>query len=181
MKRFFLSLSLLSIAFALSAKENNTSFFAKITPADNKTDIAEGDSTVFSVWLYSTLPFDNIKCDNADFKISHCHVRKILNRQYRNQTRRFLNNRPYYCVLWAQYIVKGEKKGSYTFPSLSFSITQYKEIEQNIDPFDPFGFFRQPSYQKISQSCSSTTIKFNVVNTPLKTTEELIKSGKTII
>ena len=180
MRTILLSLIFLYTLF-LPAKNNNSSFFAKISIENNKTDIIEGDSAVFSVWLYSALPFGDIKCSNSDIKINHCHVKKFINRYTRNQTQRYIGNKAYYCYLWAQYVVKSDKKGNYVFPSLDFSITQYQEIEQNIDPFDPFGFFRKPSYKKISQNASSPIVKFNVITRPLKTTEELIKNGATII
>ena len=141
----------------------------------------ESDSAVFSVWLYSVYPFGEIKCTNADFRIHNCHIRKVLNHQRRNQSRRYIGNRIYYCTLWAQYIIGSNKKGTFTIPSLDFSATLYIQQEQEIDPFDPFGFFSQPKYKKVSKECSSESVKISVVPEPMKTTEELMKSGKTVI
>ena len=177
---FFLFFLLISPTLLLHAKEDRL-FFAEVTTNNKNNEIITGDSAVFSVWLYSVYPFGEIKCDNADYKIHNCTVRKVLNQQRRNQSRRYVGNRIYYCTLWAQYIIGGDKKGTFTIPSLNFSATLYIQQEQEIDPFDPFGFFNQPKYKKVYKECSSQSVKFNIVAEPMKTTEELMMSGKTVI
>jgi len=178
-KYFFIILFIFS-TLLLHAKEDRL-FFAEVVTNNKSNEIIVGDSAVFSVWLYSVYPFGEIKCTNADFRIHNCHVRKVLNHQRRNQSRRYIGNRIYYCTLWAQYIIGSNKKGTFTIPSLDFSATLYIQQEQEIDPFDPFGFFSQPKYKKVSKECSSESVKISVVPEPMKTTEELMKSGKTVI
>lgn len=168
-----------TLFYALQAKENN-SFLVKVT-AREKAQIVEGDSAIFSVWLYSTYPMGDIQCDNPTIKINHCHVRLAQEGNPRNQKITIVNNKKYYCLLWGQYIVGGSRRGSYTFPSMTFSINQYIEQEDSLDPFDPFGFFRQPTYKKIPCKATSDGLKFTIIPEPQKTTQELLQSGKTVI
>ncbi len=159
----------------------DNSFFAKITTNNKNNEIIVGDSAVFSVWLYSLYPISDIKCENGNFEIKNCHIRKITNHQRRSQNRCYIDNKLYYCTLYGQYIIGSNKVGTFNFPSLNFSATLYIQQAQEIDPFDPFGFFSQPKYKKINKTTSSHSTKFSVISEPLKTTEELMKSGKTVI
>ena len=162
------------------AKDDN-SLFVKVTTNNKDNEIIVGDSTVFSVWIYSIYPIGELKCNNnGDIKIKDCHVRKVINHR-RSQSRKYFNNTPYYCTLWAQYVVGSKKKGNYTFPSLDFSATLYLEQKQELDPFDPFGFFNKPTYKKQNKNVSSHSTKFSIVAEPEKSTQELIRSGKTVI
>ena len=163
------------------AKEDNNTFFAEITTGNKNNEITVGDSTVFSVWLYSIYPFGDIECSKPNIKINNCHVRRVTRNQRQSQSRRYINNKLYYCTLWGQYIIGSDKKGTYTIPSLGFTATLYIQVQQDIDPFDPFGFFRQPQYKKIESSTSTPATKFSIIAEPLKTTEELLKSGKAVI
>ena len=129
-KYFFIILFIFS-TLLLHAKEDRL-FFAEVVTNNKNDEIIVGDSAVFSVWLYSVYPFGEIKCTNADFRIHNCHIRKVLNHQRRNQSRRYIGN-------------------------------------------------RQPKYKKVSKECSSESVKISVVPEPMKTTEELMKSGKTVI
>lgn len=180
MKKFiFILIASCMLSFVMQAKENS-SFLVKVT-AGEKAQFIEGDSAVFSVWLYSAHPMGEIQCDNPTVRINHCHVRMVHKGNPRNQKISIFNNRKYYCLLWGQYVVGGSRRGNYTFPRMTFSINQYVEQEDSIDPFDPFGFFRQPAYRKIPCKATSEGLKFDIIPEPRKTTQELLQSGKTVI
>ena len=175
---FFLILFTILPCIATEAKDDNV-FFAQVTTGNKNNEIIAGDSTVFSIWLYSLYPIRNIKCEKNDFKIHHCNISKVTSSQ--RQSRRYINNKLYYCTLWGQYVISSNKKGTYTFPPLDFTATLYIQVQDDIDPFDPFGFFSQPKYKKTDASTSTPSTKFSIIEEPLKTTEELLKSGKTVI
>ena len=134
-----------------------------------------------SFFIMSKSITPTLRGDNPTIKINHCHVRLAQKGNPRNQKITIVNNKKYYCLLWGQYIVGGSRRGSYTFPSMTFSINQYIEQEDSLDPFDPFGFFRQPTYKKIPCKATSDGLKFTIIPEPQKTTQELLQSGKTVI
>lgn len=173
----FLILSIYPLA---TRAKDDQEVFARVV-INGGDHIITGDSTVFSVILYSSLPFGEVRCTDSHVKISGCHVRKTYQGNGRRQSRRYLGDRAYYTTLWAQYVIGSDDKGKYTFPSLSFSLQLYVEQNDDIDPFDPFGFFRQPSYKKVKANFKSPETRFEVIDQPRKTTEELMKSGKTVI
>lgn len=179
MNRITIFFLLLCCFLPISAK-NSKDFFSQVTN-QRGTSIIVGDSSIFSVWLYSIYPFSDIKCANANIKIRGCHVRKVYQTKGQQQSIRYINGIPYYSTLWAQYIVGGEAKGNYNFPSLSFSAILYQQQESQPNQLDPFGFFTQPTYKKLKRNCIGAQLNFKIISAPLKTTEELIKSGKSII
>ena len=179
MQKKILLLLLLALPLLARAKDNDE-FFARVT-AGNDNEITVGDSTVFTVWLYATKPFGEVTSTSPKVKIGGCHVRLTYQAANSRQSITYLKGKPYYCAAWAQYVIGSDKKGSYTFPALTLQASLYIEQQQQGDPFDPFGFFAQPVYKKIKKSTNSDALKFNVVNAPLKSTEELMKSGKTVI
>ena len=181
MHRHLLLLFLLILSNGLDAKDNGTTFFAEAMPQHEK-GFTEGDSMLVTVWLYSQHPFGDIRCEQSKFKINGATVRTIYTAQGRGrQQRTRKDGRIYYCAAAVQYMVSAPRPGTLTFPSLQFSATLYLEQEQDIDPFDPFGFFRQPTYKKQQKTCTSPALKIQVTKPPLKSTEELIRSGKTVI
>lgn len=171
---------LLLLPFGLSAKEDAT-FFAKVTQQPEGS-LIEGDSLLVTVWIYSVHPFDNVQCKDEKVKMGNCSVRQTYAARGRQrQQRAYVNGRSYYCSAVRQYCVGSSRTGEYQFPELSFRATVYVEQKQDIDPFDPFGFFSQPVYKKAEKACVSPVHKITVTKRPLKSTEELIKSGKTVI
>lgn len=177
-KRILLILLMMLPLMAMS--KDGDEFFARIE-AQNEGKIYVGDSALVSVCLYSNRPFGEIKANGPKVKISGCRVRQVYQGGNRRQSVTNLNGKAYYTTVWAQYIVGSDKKGTYSFPLLNFNATLYIEQEQSIDPYDPFGFFRQPVYKKVNKATSTTKFSINVVAAPLKTTEDLLKSGKTVI
>ena len=163
----------------INAKEGQEIFSRVVI--NNGEHIIAGDSTVFSVIIYSNLPFGEIKCTDSNVKISGCRVRQTYQGNGRRQSRSYLGGRAYYSTVWSQYVIGSNNKGKYTFPSLSFSAQLYIEQSDDIDPFDPFGFFRQPRYKKVKATLKSPETKFEIIDQPRKSTEELMNSGKTVI
>ena len=161
--------------------KNDNEFFARAV-LNEKNEIVAGDSALINVWIYSVVPFDQVNCATNKVKVHGCTVRQVAGAGKHRVTQKRFNGRVYYAMLWSQFVVAPESKGSFTFPEMDFSATTYWEVQQReVDPFDPFGFFRRPKYKKEKREATSPSLKFQGVGAPMKSTQELIQSGHNVI
>ena len=172
--------------FSLTVQgKDSVKIFAKAISEDNGKVFVD-DSTIVSVYVYSNHPFGEVKIDDKQFKMKSCRVRRIHTSRQRHQSVTGIGGVPYYTIICAQYSVAGLKPGSTIFPQININATLLEEEQQkesNGDSFfDMFGsIFRQPSYKKIKKSTRSNLLKMEIVKTPKKSAEQLMREGKVII
>lgn len=171
--------------FTGQARSGET-FFAK-TIGPNGDKVYVNDSAIVSIYLYASRPIGDIQINDKKLHVKGCRARRAYFNQGRRQSITRLDDKVYYTVLCAQYIVVPSSKGKYSFPELSVTANLYIEQEepQRRSPgffFDPFEqFFRQPTYKKQKQSLRTPSKKFEVISQPPKTMQELEEKGRTIL
>lgn len=181
-RRQLLLLLIVLFPFSISGKNSET-FFSKVK-VEQDGNIFIGDSAVVSLILYATQPIGDIDINDAQLKVNGCRIRRAYFNSGRRQQITYVDQKPYYTVIGAQYVVVGMKKGKTTFPSLDVKANLYIEQEtqrQGFDFFDPFSMFSQPTYKKEKKSLRTPTVKIQVTEAPTKSTEQLKKEGKTVI
>lgn len=145
----------------------------------DKKKIYEGDSLLVTVEITGSYPFQEIKVAGP-FQMKNCHVRSIQINRDATRRRRYENNKVLYSIVWGQYVITPSKKGRYTLPSLRFDVT-FSVARQSESSFEDFFFGKQPEYKTIKVKAYSEKSVFDVVEKPLPTTKDLLKSGGVII
>lgn len=177
MAKKLLSLFLLILlALPLAAKSEAT-LFARIVP--DREQVYAGDSMLVSVVIYSSLPIAQAQC-STDFKIKgKCKVRKLnINRDATaGRTREGRNI--YYTLVWNQYVVAPQQVGSFTIPAQKFKAT-LQQVVRMPDIFDQMMGAR-PEYKEVSAQGGSDSFTFEVKEKPLRSTQEMMQSGKVVL
>lgn len=170
-------LSVLALSASAKTKEKIT-FFAQYECS--KPNVTAGDSIVVNVVLYSSHPFEDVKCTTKSVKIKGGHSRRVVARGQRQQQQVRHEDGIYYAVVWDRYVVGSEKVETITFPPLKFSgqFIVY-DSEYEYEPLDPFGFFSRPTRKshQAEASCKTSKFKLPVVARPKRSTQEVISSG----
>ncbi len=175
-KKLFSLLLLLLLALPLAARDEAT-LFARIVP--DREQVYAGDSMLVSVVLYSSLPIAKAEC-STDFKVKgKCKLRKLnINREATaGRTREGRN--VYYTLVWNQYVVAPQQTGSFSVPAQKFKAT-LQQVVRMPDIFDQIMGAR-PEYKEIDAQGSSESFTFEVKEKPLRSTKEIMKSGKVVI
>lgn len=172
-----LMFSLLSVASSAKTKDDIT-FFAQYECS--KPSVTAGDSIVVNIVLYSSHPFQDVKCTSKSFRIKGGHSRRITTRGQRQQQQVRHEGAIYYAVVWDRYVVSGDAVGNISFPELKFEgkFIVY-DSEYEYEPLDPFGFFSRPTRKshEASASCKSGKFRLPVTSRPKRSTQEVLSSG----
>lgn len=178
-KLLLLLLSLFTLLPA--AAKDNVHVFARYECS--RENVLAGDSTRVNIVLYSSQPFQNVKCLTKNIKIRGGEFRLLPRYGERQQQRVRLENGIYYAILWDSYMVGSTKVETIKFPELEFDCTvEVYEEEEYYDPFDPFGFFgrRQPKSHTVDGRCKAPSFALPVIERPKRSTQEAISSGSRI-
>lgn len=175
--KYFITLLLFFLPVLDLSAEDLGDFFVRILP-DRET-IYTGDSMKVSVVLYSAYPIAKAEA-TSDFKVKgKCGVRRLT--IYRDATigRVRENGRVYYTMVWAQYVLSPTQSDTYTIPAQKFKAT-LQQVVRMPDFFDQM-MGAQPEYKEIKVTGASKTFTFKTTEKPLRSTQDVIKSGGTIL
>lgn len=179
MKRAFTILCFLLVTLPLIAGRDDAVLFARIHP--ERSTLYAGDSMLVTIMLYASAPIVQAEC-TSDFSIKGSHKMRFrslpLNRAATaSQVREgaFV----YYTLVWAQYVVSPTSVGDYTIPSQKFKAT-LQRIDQMPSWFDRMMGAR-PKVTELEASGKSQPLTIKVTERPLRSTQEIMRSGKTIL
>lgn len=176
MRKIILALLSILLALPLMAEEKGE-LQVRILP-DRETVYA-GDSMLVSVVLYASAPIAKAEC-STDFDIKgKCRVRKLDINRDATASRVREGRTIYYTLVWAQYVVAPQKTGSYSVPAQKFKAT-LQQVVRMPDLFDQMMGAR-PEYKELKASASSEVFKFDVTGKPLRSTQEIMQGGGTIL
>lgn len=173
MKRILVLICACLAVAGLSARDKvKVDFFARFE-CDRET-LYLGDSCLVSMVLYANAPFESVDGVKVPaVKGARCHKRPVRRKQ--NVVRTRINGRTYYTLVLAQYVVVPEKVGTITLSGqkLSGTFRLYRKTA------DPFGFFfdMPRSYQSVKADCECKKLEIKVEKKPLRSTEEILRSG----
>lgn len=172
---FLLLLALLLLPLSVCAKGT---FFVRIMPDRNTLYV--GDSMLVSIVLYASAPIAKAECTtNFSIKGGNCGVRKLnINRDATaNRVREGQNI--YYTLVWNQYVVAPTKTGRYTVPTQKFKAT-LQQVESMPDLFDQMMGIT-PKYREEKVIGTSEPYTFEVTSKPLRSTQEMMRSGTGVL
>lgn len=184
MRGVLIALAVCLLCCSMSGKnKENRLVFAQVACEES---VIVGDSAVVGLYVYSPYRIESIKVDDGKLKMSGGRLRRLNTQNRPSQQVTYINGKPYYRVLAAQYVVKAEKKGRSEFPQLKFEATLLQQQTSNwrqspfYGPFDDF--FQTPAYTRLKEKGRSDSKKLEFIDKPARTTEELIKSeGKNVM
>lgn len=175
----YLFILLLSACSLYAKGERESEFFARILP--DRSEVYAGDSMLVSVVLYASAPIAEAQC-SSQFTINgkkRARVRKLNINRNATASRIRENNKVYYTLVWAQYVVAPTSTGTYTIPSLKFSGTlQYADYIPDL--FDQMMGAR-PQYHKKEVKGKAPDFTFEVKEKPLRSTQDIMRSGTNML
>lgn len=135
-----------------------------------------GDSCVISYVVYATSPFKMVE-KLSKVKVKNGEVRPwTLRRQHLQRVRE--QGAVYYALLVEEYVVKTKDVGKFVIAPRDYVVEL--SIEEYEDPFD--AFFAPPSkVRKVKLKGESDRFVLNVVNKPMRTTKQMLRSGLDVI
>lgn len=179
MKRTFTILSFLLLALTAMAGRDEGVLFAKIHP--ERTTLYAGDSMLVTIVLYASAPIAQAECTTT-FSIKgsrNVRFRSLPFNRAATASQAREGAFVYYTLVWAQYVVAPTSAGNYTIPAQKFKAT-LQRIDQMPSWFDRMMGAR-PKITEIEASGKSESLTIKVTERPLRSTKELMRSGKTIL
>lgn len=177
MKRILLLLLAAMTFAALAARDKvMVDFFARLQC--DRDVVYMGDSCLVSVVLYADAPFEKVDCHTEpDVKNARLRERKLFGGRPMGRTQ--INGKAYYTYVWAQYVLTPEKTGSVVLPAHKFTGSFRIYLESR----DPFSFFfgAPRRYRLVEADGESEKLKIEVKEKPLRTTEEIMRSGAGVL
>lgn len=158
---------------AAESRKGVDDFFVQLECA--RPEILEGDSCLVTVRVYSLHPIAEV--EKIKFpKVKGCRVAPRSVRMVQRRVRR--GRTVYYTVDAAQVYVCPEEVGTFRIPECKVAV-QVRCPVRGESVYEPF-FGLVPKYKAEKRTAQSESIKIAVCEVPLKTTEELLKSGKNV-
>jgi len=176
MRKTIFTLICIFLALPLMAEERGE-LQVRIVP-DRETVYA-GDSMLVSVVLYASAPIAKAECPTKFSVSGKCRVRKLDINRDATASRVREGRNIYYTLVWAQYVVAPEKTGRFTIPAQKFKAT-LQQVVRMPDLFDQMMGAR-PEYKELKASASSEEYKFEVKEKPLRSTQEIMRGGGTVL
>ncbi len=141
-----------------------------------KQELVEGDSCLVVYWLYSAYPLKRVEKADAP-RVKGCKVSEVPVRRVQQRVRR--GRRVYYAVAWQGYRVVPEKVGTYRIPECKYEVVLSRGIASQ-DPFERF-WGRMERYEDVECSAEAPAWELTVKKNPPRTTEEILRSGGTVL
>lgn len=176
MKRLLFALFIAVLALQVRAAED-AHLFARIIP--DRDVVYAGDSILVSVVLYATSPIAKAE-STTDFMVKgKCSTRKLPINRNATAGRTREGQNIYYTLVWNQYVVAPTHAGKYTIPVQKFKATLQKVVRMP-DFFDQM-MGAQPEYKNIKVQGASKAFTFEVTEKTLRSTQEMMRSGKGVL
>lgn len=176
MKTYIVAFVLAFLLLPFTACAKGT-LFVKIVP--DRTTIYAGDSMLVSVVLYASAPIAKAQC-STDFSVKgSCSVRKLDIDRDATAGRTREGRNVYYTLVWNQYVMAPQKKGKYTIPAQKFKAT-LQQVVSMPDWFDQM-MGATPKYSEEKVQCTSEPFTFEATEKPLRTTQEMMRSGTGVL
>lgn len=138
-----------------------------------------GDSVVVWVMLYTSSPIAKAEC-TTDFSVKgKCNVTKVDIDRNSTVGRMRQGGNTYYTMLWNQYVVVPQKTGNYTIPTQKFKAF-LKQLVSMPDLFEEM-MGAVPMYKVEKVEGVSSPLTFEVKERPLRSTQEMMRSGSGVI
>ena len=181
MKRLFFFLLLLSATLSVAAKGSDAAFFARIIP--DRQQVIAGDSMLLSVVLYAEYPIAQAECTNA-FTITNkgknaCRSRRLSINRDATASRVRENGRIFYTLVLDQYVVAPSVAATYSVQPLKIK-AKLQEVVRMPDLFDQMMGAR-PEYKAHDVNGTSEVFTFEAKPKPQRSTEEILRSGATLL
>ncbi len=177
MKKTFLTLLLLAactLAIHAAGKDGET-LFARLVA--EPSEIYAGDSTLVSVVLYASAPIAKAEC-TTKFRLSgrgKSEMRQLSIDRDATASRVREGRNIYYTLVWAQYVVALHDVGKYSVPQQKFKATLRRTVRMP-DMFDRI-MGAQPEYRETQVAGESETLTLEAKEKPLRSTQEMMRSG----
>lgn len=176
MKRLLIPLLLMLMVLPLRAATKDV-LFARILP--DRTTLYAGDSMLVSVVLYATAPIAKAECTSQFVVKGKCDVRKLDIDRNATAGRTREGRQMYYTLVWNQYVVAPQKTGTYTIPVQKFKATLQRVVRMP-DLFDQM-MGATPEYKEHKEKGTSETFTFEAKEKPRRSTQEILRSGGTML
>lgn len=172
-----LLLSFISIE-SLAKSKDEIIFFAQYECS--KPSVTVGDSVIVNLVLYSSHPFQDVRCTSKSCKIKGGHSRRVSARGQRQQQQVRHEDGVYYAVVWDRFVVGSEAIGNINLPAQKFEGKFIVfDSDYEYEPLDPFGFFSRPTRKshQAGATCKSKKFKLPVIARPKRSTQEVLSTG----
>lgn len=177
MKAYLFSILFVFLLLPLSVCAKGT-FFVRIVP--DRNTLYAGDSMLVSVVLYASAPIAKAEC-TTDFSIKggNCNVRMLNINRDATASRTREGQHIYYTLVWNQYVVAPTKTGRFTIPTQKFKAT-LQQVVSMPDFFDQM-MGATPQYREEKVQGTSEPYTFEVTSKPLRSTQEMMRSGTGVL
>ncbi len=167
--------ALLCTLTTLAAARDGERLFARVVA--EPSEIYAGDSTLVSVVLYSTAPVASAEC-STKFRVNgkgKSDVRQLAVNRDATASRVREGGRVYHTLVWAQYVVALHDVAKYTVPQQKFKATLRRAVRVP-DMFDRM-MGVQPEYRETRVEGVSEELTLEAKEKPLRSTQEMMRSG----
>lgn len=178
MKRtlFLLLLSLLPLLASASSAAKET---LQVRILTDPTSIYSGDSMLVSVVLYSSAPVASASCEGKISIDGKCKVRQLPVDRQGTAGKVREGQSIYYTLVWAQYVVAPLQAGRVTIPPIRFNATLQRVVRMP-DFFDQMMGAR-PEYKETKVSATSAPFVVEIKDKPLRSTQEMMRRGSSVL
>ncbi len=173
MKRtLFILASILFCLPSLAKEKKEVQFFVR-TFCDKK-EVYQGDSILVSYILFANMPFTQVEC-KTKMKVKNARSRALNINRHNTLSRSLEKGRPYYTIVWEQYVIVPLDTGIIKLPELHFDAT-FNMHQTPRSPFESFFGNHTPTIT-IKATAKNELHILQVLEKPRRTTRELIREG----
>lgn len=167
----------LLLAQSLTARKSDDGIEFFVQVHADKEQVNLGDSCTITYLLYSSVPFQQVKCD-TEFRPKHSEVRTVRFRPESTVQRVVMNGRRYYRMFWSQHVVRPQKVGRLKLPVRTFKAKYL--LYQTYTDGNGF-YFGTPQKMEITKKAKNATETLTISPAPRRTTQQMLQSGNGVL
>lgn len=165
------------IAQSLTARKSDDGIEFFVQVHTDKEQMNMGDSCTVTYLLYSSVPFQQVKCD-TEFRPKHAGVRTVRFRPESTVQRVVMNGRRYYRMFWSQHVVCPRKEGRLKLPVRTFKAKYH--LYQTYTDGNGY-YFGTPQKIEVTKKAKNDADTLNVSPAPHRTTLQMLESGNGVL
>ncbi|MBQ8227094.1 MAG: BatD family protein [Bacteroidaceae bacterium] len=175
--RLQLCLLFLALMLPLTAAKTDDGIEFFVQVHTDKEHVRLGDSCTVTYLLYSSVPFQHVKC-NTDFRLKHAKIRTVRFRPENTVQRIVMNGRRYYRMFWSQHVVCPQKEGRLKLPARTFK-AKYNLYQTYTDGNGYY--FGTPKKVEVKKQAANKPLPLTIEPTPRRTTLQMLQSGSGVL
>lgn len=154
-------------------RKSEVEVFARTITKTEK--ITVGDSTLVSIILYASAPFNKVECTTKNIKTEGGYAHPLRIRSHNANSRVRENGKIYYTYVYEQYIVGSEKTGTLKMPELKFN-AEFVIYDEPVTPYHEFWGI-QPENHIANEVITLPAFSIEVAPRPKRSTKEMMQHG----